>query len=86
MLFRRYTLPENVLLQTNKTVNIQNEDTEKNTKEKKTNPAFADVYQNKIFCAMSKQKNKKKRGKCHKMFCKVGNKFYFSQVVVTLKR
>ena len=66
LFFRRYTLPESFILHT--------------TAETKTNPEF-NVYHNKISCSMLKEKNKKKRGKCHKMFCKVGNKFSFSQVV-----
>ena len=80
LLFRRNTLQESCLLQTTKTMNTKNVDTEKNIKEMKTKPKF-NVYLNKISCPMSKQKNQKKRGKCHKMFCKVGNKFSFSQVV-----
>ena len=82
LLFRRNTFQESFVLQTTKTMNTQNVDTKENIKDIKTKPIF-NVYRNKNSCAISKQKTDKKRGKCQQMFCKVGNKFSFSQVVIT---
>ena len=42
LLFRKHTLTESLILQTNKTMNTQNVDTEKYIKETKSKPAFAE--------------------------------------------